>query len=80
MRIDPGLAERLRAELRRRAESWAETEARCREAFGEEWGPPDEPPFPVELEELSPEELAQWTVPVVAAFAGGTARTGAAAS
>jgi len=39
MTIDPGLAARLRAELRRRAELWAETDARHREVFGEAWGP-----------------------------------------
>jgi hypothetical protein len=66
MTIDPGLAERLRAELRHRAESWAETDARHREAFGDAWGPPDDgPPFAVDLEDLSPDELALLTVDVL---------------
>ena len=39
MTVDVALEEHLRAELRRRAEVWAETDARHREAFGDAWGP-----------------------------------------
>jgi hypothetical protein len=62
--IDPALAERLEAALRRRAESWAAEHARLREIFGDDL-PSRANPFPAELSELSPEELAQLSVDVL---------------
>ena len=56
--IDPALAERLSAELRRRDASRREALTRLHETFADELGPlPDEPP--VELGDLSAEELAR---------------------
>ena len=64
MTIDSALAERLRVVLRRRAETRREALARLHETFAGEFGPlPDEPP--VELGDLSPEELARLTVDVL---------------
>jgi hypothetical protein len=58
------LSERLRAVLRRRAETRREALTRLHETFADELGPlPDEPP--VELGDLSPEELARLTVDVL---------------
>ena len=64
MRIDPALAERLEAVLRRRAESWAAEHAKLREVFGDDV-PSRANPFPVELSELSPEEQAELVVTVL---------------
>jgi hypothetical protein len=61
--IDPALAERLEAVLRRRAESWAATGAHMREIFGDDWH--GAKTFPTELAELSAEELAELTVNVL---------------
>ena len=61
--IDPRLAERLRAELRRRNEKRRAALAHLRETFAELGPAADEPPR--ELEDLSPEELAQLTVNVL---------------
>src|SRR5438552_2087231 len=56
--IDPALAERLSAELRRRDASRREALTRLHETFADELGPlPDEPP--VELGEL-------WGIPIAA--------------
>jgi hypothetical protein len=63
MRIDPDLAERLSAVLRRLAESWAATDAHMREIFGDDWR--STKTFPTELAELSPEQLAQLTVDIL---------------
>jgi hypothetical protein len=62
--IDPALAERLRAVLQRRADAWAVRDAELREAFGDDW-PGGETAFPVELADLSAEELARLTVDVL---------------
>jgi len=62
--IDPALAERLRAVLRRRADAWAVRDAELREVFGDDW-PGGETAFPVELADLSAEELARLTVDVL---------------
>src|SRR2546423_9707164 len=62
--INPALAERLSAELRRLGERHREAFARLQEAFADGLGPlPDEPP--VELGDLSAEELARLTVDVL---------------
>jgi len=62
--INPALAERLSAELQRLGERHREALARLHEAFADELGPlPDEPP--VELGDLSAEELARLTVDVL---------------
>ena len=64
MTIDPALAGRLASELRHRGERHREALARLHEAFADELGPlPDEPP--VELGDLSAEELARLTVDVL---------------
>ncbi len=64
MTIDPALSERLRAVLRHRAETRREALTRLHETFADELGPlPDEPP--VELGDLSAEELARLTVDVL---------------
>jgi hypothetical protein len=62
--IDPALAERLRAVLRRRADAWAVRDAELREVFGDDW-PDGKSAFSVELADLSAEELAQLTVDVL---------------
>ena len=64
MTIDPALAERLRAVLRRRADAWAVRDAELREVFGDDW-PGGETAFPVELADLSAEELARLRVDVL---------------
>jgi hypothetical protein len=61
--IDPALAERIRAVLRRRADSWAATDAHMREIFGDDWH--STKTFPTELCELSPDALAELTVNVL---------------
>jgi len=62
--IDPALSDRLTAELRRRDASRREALTRLHETFADELGPlPDEPP--VELGDLSAEELARLTVDVL---------------
>ena len=64
MTIDHALAERLTAELRRRDASWREARKRLHDVFADELGLlPDEPP--VELGDLSAEELARLTVDVL---------------
>ena len=64
MTVDPALSERLRAVLRHRAETRREALTRLHETFADELGPlPDEPP--VELGDLSAEELARLTVDVL---------------
>ena len=62
--IRPALAERLRAVLRRRADAWAVRDAELREIFGDDW-PGGETAFPVELADLSAEELARLRVDVL---------------
>ena len=64
MTIDPALAERLRAVLRRRADAWAVRDAELREVFGDDW-PDGKSAFSVELADLSAEELARLTVDVL---------------
>ena len=60
--IDPALAERLSVELQRLGERHREARKRLHDVF--ELGPlPDKPP--VELGDLSPEELARFTVDVL---------------
>ena len=62
--IDPALSERLKAELRRRAERHREALARLHDAFPDTLGAlPDEEP--VDLGDLSAEQLAQLTVDVL---------------
>jgi hypothetical protein len=62
--IDPALSDRLSAELRRRDASRREALTRLHETFADELGPlPEE--LPVELGDLSPEELARLTVDVL---------------
>jgi hypothetical protein len=62
--IDPALSERLRVVLRHRAETRREALTRLHETFADELGPlPDE--TPVELGDLSAEELARLTVDVL---------------
>ena len=64
MTIAPALTDRLTAELQRLGERHREALARLHEAFADELGPlPDKPP--VELADLSPEELARFTVDVL---------------
>ena len=64
MTIDPALSERLRAVLRHRAETRREALTRLHETFADELGPlPDE--TPIELGDLSAEELARLTVDVL---------------
>jgi hypothetical protein len=59
--IDPTLFNRLKAELRHRGERRREALARLHETFPETLGPlPEEPP--VELGDLSAEQLAALTV------------------
>jgi len=60
--IDPTLAGRITAELQRRAEAWAEHDMRCREVFGDDWGPAEKNPFHVDLDRLPPQELAELAV------------------
>ena len=56
--IDPALSDRLKAELRRRAERRREALARLHDAFPDTLGPlPEEKP--VGLDDLSAEQLAQ---------------------
>ena len=62
--IDPALAGRLTAELQRRGERHREARKRLHDVFADELGLlPDEPP--VELGDLSAEELARLTVDVL---------------
>jgi len=62
--IDHALAERLTAELQRRGERHREARKRLHDVFADELGLlPDEPP--VELGDLSAEELARLTVDVL---------------
>ena len=62
MTIDPALAGRLASELRHRGERHREALARLHDVF--ELGPlPDA--LPVELGDLSPEELAHFTIDVL---------------
>jgi len=62
--INPALAERLTAELQRRGERHREARKRLHDVFADELGLlPDEPP--VELGDLSAEELARLTVDVL---------------
>ncbi len=64
MTINPALAERLTAELQRRGERHREARKRLHDVFADELGLlPDEPP--VELGDLSAEELARLTVDVL---------------
>lgn len=64
MTIDHALAERLTAELQRRGERHREARKRLHDVFADELGLlPDEPP--VELGDLSAEELARLTVDVL---------------
>jgi hypothetical protein len=64
VRIDPDLAGRLEAALRRRADSWTAEYARLRQVFGDDL-PSDRTYFPTELSELTPDELAELTVSVL---------------
>ena len=64
MTIDPALAERLTAELQRRAASWREVRKRLHDVFAEELGPLSDKP-PVKLGDLSAEALARFTVDVL---------------
>ena len=64
MTIDPALAGRLTAELQRRDASWREARKRLHDVFAEELGPAPED-LPVELGDLSREELARFTVDVL---------------
>ena len=64
MTIDHALAERLTAELQRRGERHREARKRLHDVFADELGLlADEPP--VELGDLSAEELARLTVDVL---------------
>jgi hypothetical protein len=60
--IDPALADRLASELRHRGERHREARKRLQDVF--ELGPLPEAP-PVELADLSPEALAEFTVDVL---------------